>query len=202
MVAYRTSTLQVQRSNSGLGKVDTAFHPFSRSMNEYPACLGKKPWGFPRETDHLIRAFAHVPQHLGSQKLRWRRFHASYAYWKSPTETSFSACVQALLTSSRVPWWRPLMVVFPLGKRKVFWGKVGAANAKFDCVTLCNDLLHFELARTFLKTSTPRVILPQPKPAGDYGVKRYQGRRPHYRLQPVGAPSGVQPRQNKNILIT
>ncbi|GFS79948.1 hypothetical protein TNCV_750901 [Trichonephila clavipes] len=45
--------------------------------------------------------------------------------------------------------------------------------------------------------STPRVILPQPKPTGDYGVKRYQGRSPHYRLQPVGAPSGVQPHQDK-----
>ncbi|GFW86900.1 hypothetical protein TNCV_2810551 [Trichonephila clavipes] len=41
----------------------------------------------------------------------------------------------------------------------------------------------------------PRVILPQPKPAGDCGVKRYQGRRPHYRLQRIGAPSGVQPRK-------
>ncbi|GFV62333.1 hypothetical protein TNCV_1131161 [Trichonephila clavipes] len=59
-----------------------------------------------------------------------------------------------------------------------------------------NALLQFELAQTFLKTSTPRVILPQPKPAGDRGVKRYQGRRLHYQLQPVGTPSGVQLRGN------
>ncbi|GFU95072.1 hypothetical protein TNCV_4138561 [Trichonephila clavipes] len=31
--------------------------------------------------------------------------------------------------------------------------------------------------------------MPQPKPAGDYGVKPYQGRRPHYRLRPLTTPT-------------
>ncbi|GFW10082.1 uncharacterized protein TNCV_4208451 [Trichonephila clavipes] len=52
-----------------------------------------------------------------------RRFHASYAPWKSPTETSFRACVQALLTSYRVPWWRPLRELFTLVKRKNLLGQ-------------------------------------------------------------------------------
>ncbi|GFU44567.1 hypothetical protein TNCV_1506761 [Trichonephila clavipes] len=92
-------------------------------------------------------------------------------------------------------------------EEKVRWGKVGAVGRLWNChdaifcQVLGNHEAGFDLAHTFLKTSTPRVKLPQPKPAGDCGVKRYQGRRIHYRLQPVGVPSGVQPRQDKNILI-
>ncbi|GFX47106.1 hypothetical protein TNCV_2746831 [Trichonephila clavipes] len=40
-------------------------------------------------------------------------------------------------------------------------------------------------------------MLPQPKKAGDSGVKCYEGRSPHYQLQPVGTPSGVQPHGNR-----
>ncbi|GFX90502.1 hypothetical protein TNCV_4335061 [Trichonephila clavipes] len=98
-------------------------------------------------------------------------------------------------------------------EEKVCWRKVGAvellrchflssarsARSRWDRVTLSNAFLPFELAHPFLKTSTPGVILPQTKPAGACGVKRYQGRRPHYRLQSVGVSSGV---QDKTILIT
>ncbi|GFU76859.1 transcription factor Sox-6 [Trichonephila clavipes] len=46
----------------GLGKIDSAFHLFSGSVNEYQACLGTKPWGFSLETDHLIETSALAPQ--------------------------------------------------------------------------------------------------------------------------------------------
>ncbi|GFX19828.1 hypothetical protein TNCV_1433891 [Trichonephila clavipes] len=46
MVGYRASTPQVRDSKPGLGVVDSAFYPFSGSINEYQACLGTKHWEF------------------------------------------------------------------------------------------------------------------------------------------------------------
>ncbi|GFU77249.1 hypothetical protein TNCV_4126261 [Trichonephila clavipes] len=46
----------------GLGKVDSSFHPFIGSINEYQACLESKILGASLQTDHLIWTFAHAPQ--------------------------------------------------------------------------------------------------------------------------------------------
>ncbi|GFV52377.1 hypothetical protein TNCV_3216081 [Trichonephila clavipes] len=46
VVAYHASIPQVRDSILGLGKVDSAFHLFSGSINEYQACLETKHWGF------------------------------------------------------------------------------------------------------------------------------------------------------------
>ncbi|GFX36646.1 hypothetical protein TNCV_580251 [Trichonephila clavipes] len=54
VVAYRTSTPQVRGSILGLGKVDSAFDPFSGSINEYQAFLGTKILEVSLLTDHLI----------------------------------------------------------------------------------------------------------------------------------------------------
>ncbi|GFV41432.1 hypothetical protein TNCV_5048371 [Trichonephila clavipes] len=51
------STPQVRGSILRLGKVDSTFHPFSGSINEYQACLGVS-----LQIDHLIRTSAHAPQ--------------------------------------------------------------------------------------------------------------------------------------------
>ncbi|GFX12322.1 hypothetical protein TNCV_63681 [Trichonephila clavipes] len=52
----------------GLGKVDSAFHSFSRSMST------KLAWDLntrvSRQTGHLTETSAHAPQRLKSRKLR------------------------------------------------------------------------------------------------------------------------------------
>ncbi|GFX41215.1 hypothetical protein TNCV_2219131 [Trichonephila clavipes] len=45
-----------------LGKVDSAFHPFSGSINEIQACLGTKTLWILLQTDHLIGTSVHAPQ--------------------------------------------------------------------------------------------------------------------------------------------
>ncbi|GFU48005.1 hypothetical protein TNCV_4967881 [Trichonephila clavipes] len=44
VVEYCASIPQVRRSILGLGKIDSAFHPFRRSINEYQGSLGTKQW--------------------------------------------------------------------------------------------------------------------------------------------------------------
>ncbi|GFV73655.1 hypothetical protein TNCV_3200301 [Trichonephila clavipes] len=51
---------EVQGSNTGLGKVDSAVHPFSGLINEYRACLGTEHYGF-RVRDHLAETSANAP---------------------------------------------------------------------------------------------------------------------------------------------
>ncbi|GFX18721.1 hypothetical protein TNCV_3018791 [Trichonephila clavipes] len=47
----------------GLGKVDSAFHPYcSGSINEYQAGLGASTLGVSLQTDHMIETPAHAPQ--------------------------------------------------------------------------------------------------------------------------------------------
>ncbi|GFV77270.1 hypothetical protein TNCV_445001 [Trichonephila clavipes] len=55
-VVYGASTLQVRGSMLGLGKLSSAFRPFSGSINEYQDCLGTKHF------NHLIGTSAHAPQ--------------------------------------------------------------------------------------------------------------------------------------------
>ncbi|GFV87306.1 hypothetical protein TNCV_4032781 [Trichonephila clavipes] len=62
VVAYRDSTSLNRGSILGLGKVDSACHPFSGSINEYQACLGTKTLEVSLQTDHLIGTSAHAPQ--------------------------------------------------------------------------------------------------------------------------------------------
>ncbi|GFT38985.1 uncharacterized protein TNCV_3690771 [Trichonephila clavipes] len=63
VVEYRASTPQVQVSSPRLGKVDSAFHPFSGSIKRVPSlCLGTKQWEFSRQTDHLPETSDHAPQ--------------------------------------------------------------------------------------------------------------------------------------------
>ncbi|GFV67037.1 hypothetical protein TNCV_357221 [Trichonephila clavipes] len=52
---------QVRGSHSGLGKVDSAFHHFSGSINEYQAGSETKQWVVSRQTDHLTETSAHAP---------------------------------------------------------------------------------------------------------------------------------------------
>ncbi|GFU96338.1 hypothetical protein TNCV_89151 [Trichonephila clavipes] len=61
VMAYRAFTPQVRGSNPELGKVDSEFHPFNGSINEYQACLGLNTGG---TSDH-------APQRPRSRKLRW-----------------------------------------------------------------------------------------------------------------------------------
>ncbi|GFS94385.1 hypothetical protein TNCV_2014191 [Trichonephila clavipes] len=57
VVVYCASPPQVRGSNPGLVQVDSAFIPFSGSINEYQACLGTEHWGF--RVRHTTR-----PKHL------------------------------------------------------------------------------------------------------------------------------------------
>ncbi|GFW89922.1 hypothetical protein TNCV_4196101 [Trichonephila clavipes] len=45
-----------------MGKVDSAFHPFSGSINEYQACLGSELRAS-SQTDHLTDTSAYAPRH-------------------------------------------------------------------------------------------------------------------------------------------
>ncbi|GFY10346.1 hypothetical protein TNCV_2630231 [Trichonephila clavipes] len=65
VATYRASTQQVRGSKLRLGKVDSAFHSFSRSINEFQACLVAKTHGVSLQTDHLIGTSALIPQHHG-----------------------------------------------------------------------------------------------------------------------------------------
>ncbi|GFX05464.1 transposable element Tcb2 transposase [Trichonephila clavipes] len=68
-LVYRTSTPKgPQCSNPGLGKVDSAFHPFSESINEYHACL---TLGVSHQTDHLTGTSTHAPQDTRRRILSW-----------------------------------------------------------------------------------------------------------------------------------
>ncbi|PRD23311.1 UNVERIFIED_CONTAM: Top3b [Trichonephila clavipes] len=53
---FRASAPQVQGSNSELDKVNSAFHPFWRSINEYQSSA----WSC--QTDHMTGTSAHAPQ--------------------------------------------------------------------------------------------------------------------------------------------
>ncbi|GFW12976.1 hypothetical protein TNCV_3329081 [Trichonephila clavipes] len=44
VVVYNASKSQVRGSNPGLGKVNSAFHPFSGSIKENQACLETEHW--------------------------------------------------------------------------------------------------------------------------------------------------------------
>ncbi|GFW53125.1 hypothetical protein TNCV_3293731 [Trichonephila clavipes] len=83
VVAYRASTLQVLGSTLGLGKVDSAFHLFSGSINEYQACLGTKTLRVSLQTDHLIETSAHAPQRPMSSSKK----HTDLGSYLHPTNT-------------------------------------------------------------------------------------------------------------------
>ncbi|GFX05484.1 hypothetical protein TNCV_1008061 [Trichonephila clavipes] len=58
------------RLNPGLGKVDSAFHPFSRSI-KLPSLLGNLTLGVSRQVDHQTGTSAHSPQSPRSSVLSW-----------------------------------------------------------------------------------------------------------------------------------
>ncbi|GFV02492.1 hypothetical protein TNCV_1024201 [Trichonephila clavipes] len=45
------------------GKVDSAFHLFRGTINEYQTCLGTKTLGVSLQIDHLFTTSANAPQH-------------------------------------------------------------------------------------------------------------------------------------------
>ncbi|GFX68604.1 hypothetical protein TNCV_1800171 [Trichonephila clavipes] len=53
---------RVWSSKTRLGKIDSAFQPFSESINEYQASLGTKYNWVSRQTDHLTETAAHTLQ--------------------------------------------------------------------------------------------------------------------------------------------
>ncbi|GFY17410.1 hypothetical protein TNCV_658231 [Trichonephila clavipes] len=62
VVAYCASIPWARGSNPFLGKVDSAFQPFSRSINEYQASAWELNTGVSRQTDHLTGTSDHAPQ--------------------------------------------------------------------------------------------------------------------------------------------
>ncbi|GFU47012.1 DDE_3 domain-containing protein [Trichonephila clavipes] len=72
IICYSACLGVVLGSNPRLGKVDSAFHFFSRSISEYQACLKTEHFaqGVSHQTDHFTETFAHGPQQLRSRKLR------------------------------------------------------------------------------------------------------------------------------------
>ncbi|GFS85842.1 hypothetical protein TNCV_2973771 [Trichonephila clavipes] len=60
VLAYRASKPQVRFLFPGW---ERSTQPFSRSINEYQACLGTKTLEVSLQTDHLIGTSARAPQH-------------------------------------------------------------------------------------------------------------------------------------------
>ncbi|GFW60771.1 transposable element Tcb2 transposase [Trichonephila clavipes] len=69
-LVHHASTPQVRGSNPELGKIDSAFHPFSGSIKRAPSLLDNLTLGVSRQTDHLTRTSAHAPQGPRSCLLR------------------------------------------------------------------------------------------------------------------------------------
>ncbi|GFS90453.1 hypothetical protein TNCV_4096661 [Trichonephila clavipes] len=71
---------QVRDSNRRLSKVDSAFHSFSGSMNEYQVTFGTEHWMFPHQIEHLTETSAHAPNASGHVKSnRHNRLWSSWA---------------------------------------------------------------------------------------------------------------------------